>query len=42
MFLRLIKGAGLRKVDSGLKMMIEPISFWLVASQYKKLIKKSK
>ena len=27
--LRLINGAGLRKVDSGLKMLFEPIYFWL-------------
>ena len=40
MMLRLINGAGLRKVDSGLKMLIKPILFWLVASQnYKKKLK---
>ena len=26
--------AGMRKVDSALKMLIEPIQFWLVASRY--------
>ena len=36
MMLRLINGGGQRKVDSGLKMLIEPIQFWLVANQYKK------
>ena len=38
MLLRLINGTGSRKVDSGLKMLIEPIQFWPVASQcYKKI-----
>ena len=32
--LRLINGAGYGKVDSGLKMLIEPIKFWQVASKY--------
>ena len=36
MLLRFINGACLRKVDSGLKMLIEPIYFWLVASQFDK------
>ena len=34
MSLRLINVAGMRNVDSGLKMLIETIYFWLVASQY--------
>ena len=34
MLLRLINGSAQRKVDSGLKMFIEPIQNWLVASQY--------
>ena len=34
MLLRLINGAAQRKVDSGLKMLIKPIQYWLVASQY--------
>ena len=34
--LRLISGKGLRKVDSGMKMLFYPILFWLVASQYYK------
>ena len=29
--LRLINGSGKWKLDSGLKMLIEPIQFWLVA-----------
>ena len=33
---RLINGTDQRKVDSGLKMLIEPIQLWLVASQYYK------
>ena len=37
MLLRLIDDTSLMKVDIGLKMLIEPIYFWLVASQcYKK------
>ena len=37
MLLRLINGDGWRKVDSGLKMLFEPIKAWLVANQnYKK------
>ena len=40
MLLRLINCAGQRKVDSGLKMLIKPIYYWLVASQYYKKIKK--
>ena len=32
----LINGTGWRKVDSDLKMLIKPIYFWLVASQYYK------
>ena len=32
------QGAGWSKVDSGLKMLIEPIYFWLVASQYYKKV----
>ena len=36
MLLRLIKGDGWRKVDSGLKMLIKPILFWLVAGQFYK------
>ena len=36
--LRFIKGGGERKVDRGLKMLIEPNQYWLVESQlYKKL-----
>ena len=38
MLLRLAKGAGYRKLDSGLKMSIEPLKFWLVASHYYKKI----
>ena len=35
----LINGAGLRKVDRGLKMLIQPIKYWLVAIQlYKKVV----
>ena len=34
MLLWLINGTAQRKVDSGLKMLIEPISYCLVASQY--------
>ena len=34
--LRLINGAGKRRVDSGLNILIKPILFWLVASQYYK------
>ena len=33
MFLRLINGIALRKVDSGLKMLIEPIFYWLVSDK---------
>ena len=37
MLQRLISGTGKWKVDSGLNMLIEPIQFWLVASEnYKK------
>ena len=36
MLLSLIYGAGYRKEDSGLKMLPEPIWFWLVASQHYK------
>ena len=36
MLFRLIKDTGKRKVDSVLKMLIIPIQFWLVASQYNK------
>ena len=39
MSLRVINSAGERKVDSGLKMLIEPIYFWLLASKnYKKIM----
>ena len=30
------QGTGLRKLDSGLKMLIKPISLWLAASQFYK------
>ena len=30
--LRFINGAALKEVDSGLKTLIEPIYYWLVAS----------
>ena len=39
MQLRLINGAGKRQADIGLKMMIKPILFWLVAIQrFKKVL----
>ena len=34
LLLRLISGAAQRKVNSGLKMLIEPIQYWQVPSQY--------
>ena len=36
MLLRLINSAAQRKLDSGLKMLIEPAMYWPVASQYYK------
>ena len=36
MLLRLINGAALRKVNSDLKMLTEPIQKWLVVSKYRK------
>ena len=38
MFLRVINRSVYRIVDSGLKMLLEPILYWLVASQYYKQI----
>ena len=38
MLLRLINGAGQRKADSGFKMLIESLYFWLVASKYYKKV----
>ena len=39
MLLKLNDGAGLKKVESSLKMLIKPINDWLVASQFcKKLV----
>ena len=35
--LSLSNRAGLRKEDSGLQMLIEPIKYWPVASRYKKM-----
>ena len=37
---RLINGAGKKKVDSGMKMLIEPIKDWLVANRFYKKTKK--
>ena len=40
MLLRLINSSGWRKVDSGFKMLSEPIKYWIVASHYSKTNKK--